>query len=168
MLNGDCWAIEKVSRVFRFSSIKLFKLVDSRILTFAMVGGCGFVVDASLLTLLSMQFCFDVLPSRVVSFTCATLVTWLLNRTITFSCRASQVTQARRKEYFFYLMVQMVGATLNFAVFLVLVEWKPVLSQVPVVPLAGGALVALVFNFVMSCQFVFKNQAVADDLSSAG
>lgn len=155
--------IEKTSRLVRISFTLLFQLIDQKILPFGMVGAIGFIVDALLLTMLTIKLGLDVLPSRAVSFTCATLVTWLLNRTFTFSRQAGSESHTRKKEYIFYLIVQMVGAALNFLVFLALIEWQPVLKQMPVIPLAGGALVALVFNFTMSCKFVFKNRVGCDE-----
>lgn len=141
----------------------LSQLVDPRILSFVMVGAVGFVVDAFLLTVLTIHLGLDVLPARTVSFTCATLVTWLLNRTFTFSRQASHGPHTCKKEYIFYLAVQLVGAALNFGVFLALIQWNPVLRQIPVIPLAGGAVIALVFNFTMSCKFVFENRVGLDE-----
>jgi putative flippase GtrA len=134
------------------------QLIDSRILFFVMVGAVGFVVDAFLLTVLTVKFGLDVLPARAGSFACAVLVTWLLNRTFTFSRQSSQALLSRKKEYFLYLTVQVIGAALNFVVFLALIELNPMLRQMPVIPLAGGSMVALVFNFTMSRKFVFVNR----------
>lgn len=73
--------IEKTSRLLRLPlMMPLSPLVDPRILSFGMVGIVGFVVDAFLLTVLTIHLGLDVLPSRTVSFACATLFTWLLNR----------------------------------------------------------------------------------------
>lgn len=155
--------IEKTSRLLRMPMIPLFQLIDPKILFFSMVGGVGFVVDATLLTVLTVKVGMDVLPSRAVSFTCATLVTWLLNRTFTFSRQTSQYPKARKKEYFLYLTVQVIGAAMNFVVFLALIEWNPMLKQIPVIPLAGGAAVALLFNFTMSHKFVFVNRGNLDE-----
>lgn len=135
----------------------MLQLINPKILSFGVVGAVGFVVDAFLLTVLTVELGLDVFPSRAVSFACATVVTWLLNRIFTFSRQASREPQARKKEYFLYLTVQMVGAALNFVVFLALIVWNPVLRQMPIIPLAGGAVIALVFNFTMSRKFVFGN-----------
>lgn len=163
MLNGDYWVIEKTSRLLRIPLIPMLQLMDPKILIFGMVGTVGFVVDAVLLTVLTVKLGLDVLPSRAVSFSCATFVTWLLNRTLTFSRQASREPRARKKEYFLYITVQMIGAALNFVIFLALIEWNPVLRQMPVIPLAGGAVVALAFNFTMSRKFVFVNRGGLDE-----
>jgi putative flippase GtrA len=57
----------------------------------------------------------------------------------------------------------MVGAALNFVVFIALIEWNPALRQIPVIPLAVGAVVALVFNFTVSRKFVFVNRGGLDE-----
>lgn len=136
----------------------MFLPLNSKILFFCMVGIVGFVIDGFLLTVLTVKLGVNVLPSRGLSFVSATLVTWLLNRVITFSRQSSRDPSTRKKEYILYLSVQAVGAALNFMVFLVLIDWCSALKQTPVIPLAGGAVVALVFNFVMSGKFVYMNQ----------
>ncbi len=163
MLNGNYWAINKNDRLICVPMIPMLQLIDARILFFGMVGAVGFVVDAFLLTVLIIKFGLDVLPARAVSFTCATLVTWLLNRSLTFSRQASREQQARKKEYLLYLTVQVVGAALNFVIFLALIEWNPALRQTPIIPLAAGAVVALVFNFALSRKFVFVNRGGLDE-----
>lgn len=145
--------------IFKIPSLKLINPIFS----FGLVGGVGFVVDAFLLTVLTVELDLDALPSRGVSFTCATLITWLLNRTFTFSRQVRRKTQARNKEYFMYLAVQVIGATLNFIIFIELINWNPMLRKIPVVPLAAGAIVALLFNFTMSQRFVFGNQGGLDE-----
>lgn len=133
------------------------KLIDPKIFLFGMVGAVGFVVDAFLLTVMTAKLGMDIFSSRTVSFVCATLVTWLLNRRFTFSPKASRKSQARKKEYFLYLTIQVVGAALNFVVFLALIEWRPMLRQMLLIPLAGGAVLAMVFNFAASRKFVFRS-----------
>lgn len=127
-----------------------------QLLSFGVVGTIGFAVDAVLLTVFSTACGLDLLPSRMISFTCATLVTWLLNRSITFACcREKDGASLGKKEYILYMPIQAAGAALNFLIFLALIEWQPMLRQFPVIPLAGGAAIAMLFNFLMSRKFVF-------------
>ncbi len=139
------------------------KKIDCRILAFAVVGAVGFAVDASVLTFLTIKLRMDVLPARSISFTCATLVTWVLNRVFTFSRQAAREPIKRRKEYFSYIAVQIVGAILNFIVFLAVIKWRPSMQLIPVIPLAIGAVAGLVFNFLMSRRFVFLGQGDMDE-----
>lgn len=155
--------IERRSQLLRISMVPILRLIDIKILFFSIVGTVGFAIDAFLLTVLIVKLGLDILPARAISFSCATLITWLLNRTFTFPHQASHEPQTCKKEYFLYLAVQMAGAALNFVVFLALIEWNPMLRQMPVIPLAGGAVVALVFNFAMSRKFVFVNRDGLDE-----
>ncbi len=129
------------------------------IVGFAAVGGAGFVVDASILTILSQVLGVNIYESRVISFSAATLATWFLNRTFVFQ-RQALSPRSRSAEYVRYLLVQTGGALLNLAVFSVLIEWIPPLRFYPVVPLAAGAAVGLVFNFTGSRYWVFARDKV--------
>ena len=73
---------------------------------FCLVGGIGFVVDAVLLMLLHRIGGLSVIPARLLSFSIALTVTWLLNRLVTFRSGA-----ARRKlrEWQRYVVVNGAG-----------------------------------------------------------
>ena len=53
--------------------------------------------------------------------------------------------------------VQVIGAAINLLVFVVAIELFAGLARVPVVPLAMGAALALLFNFGASSRFVFSD-----------
>jgi len=121
---------------------------------FVLVGVIGFVVDATILTLLMTGPGLDHYSSRAISFTAAVTVTWYLNRRWVFDRRA--VTM-RGREYSAYVLVQIVGAVINLAVFVLVIELVPGLVKTPVVPLAVGAIAGLLFNFTASSTLVFRN-----------
>jgi len=54
-----------------------------RVAKFAVVGGVGFAIDAGVLTL-AVRELSSVYTARAVSFACAVLVTWVLNRLYVF------------------------------------------------------------------------------------
>jgi putative flippase GtrA len=118
----------------------------------------GFFVDASILTVLTTRMGFGLLAGRCVSFTAATLTTWLLNRIIVFS-----VADGRRAEplaeYGRYLSVQVAGAATNLAMFFALIVLQPRLANAPVLPLAAGAACALLITYFGSRRFVFLDHA---------
>ena len=64
-------------------------------------------------------------------------------------------TRKRSREYTSYLIVQAIGAVINLSVFVTAIELVPDLANAPVIPLAIGAAVALLFNFGASSRFVF-------------
>lgn len=127
-------------------------------LSFAKVGGIGFGVDAAILTLLVSGLGWGHYGARAISFAAAVSVTWYLNRRWTFARRASA---DRRREYSRYFAVQTVGAAINLGIYSVCIELLPVLGTYPVIPLAIGAGVAMVFNFLASRHFAFRREQAA-------
>ena len=119
---------------------------------FAVVGAIGFVIDAVILTLLMTGAGLDPYRARAASFTAAVTATWYLNRRWVFGHADVPMT---RREYMSYVVVQVIGAAINLLVFVVAIEWFDELRAVPVIPLAMGAALALVFNFAASSRFVF-------------
>lgn len=127
-----------------------------RVLQFMVAGGIGFIVDATVLSLLTQWAGWHPLRARLVSFLSAVTVTWLINRRYTF---ADQRPQQRRtaNEYSRYLFVQGLGAALNYAVFAAAILSVPVLQNHPVLPLALGSGVAMFFNYFALQRWVFSN-----------
>ncbi|HKP66167.1 MAG TPA: GtrA family protein [Casimicrobiaceae bacterium] len=122
-----------------------------RIAKFAVVGGVGFAIDAGVLTLV-MRELSSVYMARALSFSCAVLVTWLLNRLYVFDPdkRASLAA-----EYGRYLATQIGGALTNLAVFVALIESVPRLATTPIIPLAIGAVLGALVNYAGSALWVF-------------
>ena len=121
---------------------------------FALVGAIGFLVDAGILTALMNELGAGHYAARSVSFTAAVTTTWYLNRRWVFTAIA---TRKRSREYTSYVVVQAIGAVINLSVFVVAIEFSPDLARTPVIPLAIGAAVALLFNFSASSGFVFTS-----------
>lgn len=125
------------------------------VLRFAWVGAIGFLVDATVLTQLIKGYGWDLYSARLISFGSAVSVTWYLNRRWTFIGHA---TANRKTEYTRYFAVQTIGALLNFGIYAACVAVNQTLADYPVVPLAVGATVAMVFNFLASKRFVFTRR----------
>lgn len=128
----------------------------SRFFRFFLSGGVGFLIEAVVLTTLVKSFGFDIYLARAISFSLAVTVTWLLNRRYAFADLASS---QRGDEYSRYFAVQITGAVINLGVFAGLIAAKPDLVQIPVLPLAVGAVVAFFFNFGASRGFVFRGDS---------
>ena len=128
----------------------------ARFFRFSITGGIGCVIEAIVLTWLVTGQGVDIYLARGVSFSLAVTATWLLNRRFAFAGLASN---RRGQEYSRYFLVQVVGAVINLAVFASLVGVRPELRTVPVLPLAAGAAVALVFNFAASRWLVFRGNS---------
>ena len=121
---------------------------------FALIGVAGFVVDAGVLTLLNAYVMANLYVARLVSFSTAVLATWMCNRVWTFPSNATTPADTLR-EWFRYVAVQSIGSLTNLAVFFVSIRANPELAQVPVIPLAYGAICGLVVNFLGSRFWVF-------------
>jgi putative flippase GtrA len=120
------------------------------------VGGIGFCVDGGLLLILNSLFQMDPLLARTIGFPTAVTVTWILNRNWTFSETAKAISH---KRYWLYLSVQAIGAALNFGVFASLVLVAAIFEHYPILALAIGAAVSLVFTFTVSKHSIFAPKA---------
>jgi putative flippase GtrA len=123
------------------------------LLTFLAVGSVGFVVEAVILTTLTVYAAWSPWHARFPSFLTAVLITWALNRRHTFAGRG---LQRRSTEAFFYTAIQGGGALINLAVFGICLDLLPELAHVPVVPLAIGAVAGFVFNFLLSSKWLYS------------
>jgi putative flippase GtrA len=110
----------------------------SRPLRFLAVGGLGITTDIGFFTLSSAHGAHPLI-ARVLSLGVATLVTWRLNRHLTFERSGrNQSSEAMR-----YLAVTLVAQATSYAVFaLLVVTIMPTLPQLAIV--VGAAIAALV------------------------
>ncbi len=122
---------------------------------FVVVGGIGFVVDASILATLVHGYDWGDYTARLASFAVAVTVTWALNRAYSF---AGQETTDKRQEYSRYLAVQLAGMAINFAIYSLCIISSELMDQWPVLALAVGSAVALIFNYVGARLFVFTGK----------
>jgi putative flippase GtrA len=134
----------------------LVKLLPRGFPAFFAVGGIGFVVDATILAILVHGYDWGDYTARLVSFGVAVTVTWLLNRSYVF---ADNRTRNRRREYTRYLMVQGTGMMINFLVYSLCILSNEIMDQWPVLALAVGSAVALIFNYVGARLIVFTGRA---------
>ena len=114
---------------------------------FLLVGGIGFLVDATVLTVLTHFAGWTPWQARAVSFPAAVLVTWGLNRRYTFKGRGPERTSV---EALLYFGIQTLGAIINLAVFSACLARFPQLRSVPALALAAGSIAALACNFALS------------------
>ncbi len=121
-------------------------------LRFAMIGAVGFLIDAAVLTGLVSALGWGLYEARAVSFSLAVSVTWYLNRCYTFTDR---ISADRKREYARYVAVQIVGALINLGIYILVAGVVPAFAAYPVIPLAAGSAVAMVFNFMASRRFAF-------------
>jgi putative flippase GtrA len=119
---------------------------------FAGVGAVGFAVDAGVLQLLVGLAGWSPFAARALSFPAALACTFALNRAWTFQGLRWTLPRA----FGAYGVIQTVGALLNLLVFTVCVLLAPPLYAHPVIALAIGSAVAMLFNYCASRRIVFR------------
>lgn len=124
-----------------------------QLVKFSLIGVIGFFIDGYTLIYLFNELDLNIVISRVISFSFAVLVTWFLNRTLTFT----RNKQSKKIEYSKYLVVQVFGALINFSIFLSLIYIFKSLENMLLVPLGLGAIVSLFFNFYFTKVKVYNN-----------
>ncbi|HTP38400.1 MAG TPA: GtrA family protein [Steroidobacteraceae bacterium] len=134
-----------------------------RMAGFALAGGVGFVVDATILTLLVDGAGWSPLSARLPSFLLAVSVTWLINRHFAFADRRARLVRAMAGEFWRYLLIQGSGAVLNFGIFAALLWLVPAWNALPAIALAIASACAMVFNYAVLQGFVFRPRAAAAD-----
>ena len=138
---------------------RLRALARSPFLRFGLVGGCGFVVDETVLSILHYVIGIDRYSARAVSIFCAATFTWWGNRNLTFAGHAATggVLELAR-EWFKFMLANGVGALVNYGVYSLCVGFAPAPFSNPLVATAIGVGVGLVFNFTLSKRFVFTQR----------
>jgi len=121
-----------------------------RFASFILVGSLGFVVDAAVLSLLVHVWGWGPYSARALSFVPAVTATWYCNRRWVFSG-----TKDPAREYGAYFGAQVVGAAVNLGTYVLVLAAFPVVARFPLLPLAVGSAVALVFNYTAASRFVF-------------
>lgn len=128
---------------------------------FLVVGVIGFVVDAGLTMLLSSAGGLSPYAARIPAVLCAATTTWLLNRRHTFRSQDAR----RGREFARYLSVSLVGTTLNYTVYsLVLMGITrmslPFVGQnmAIVASVVCGSLVSMSLTFTGFRLFAFRRE----------
>jgi putative flippase GtrA len=125
----------------------------SEVWRFGVIGAVGFLLDAGVLTWLVRMHHWGLYEGRAVSFGLAVSATWRLNRRFTF---AAQAGPDQHREYVRYFLTQSIGAAINLGVYVAIVYTVPAVGAWPVVPLAFGSGIAMLFNFLAARSFVFR------------
>ena len=113
---------------------------------FLQVGAVGFAVDALILWALVYQVGWPPIISRVISFLVTIAITFVLNARYTFSVRVREASKRR------YILVQSVGAGINFFSYTALVLGG-VLG--PLWSVVVGSALSSAHNFFMMRRFVY-------------
>ena len=123
---------------------------------FGVVGTGGFVVDTVVLYAMIIAG-LDRYSGRLVSYFCAASFTWFGNRTITFAQSRARGTAATVAEWLRFLLTNLGGGAVNYAVYAVLVTYSATVHEFPVLGVAAGALSGMTVNFFASRKLVFTS-----------
>ncbi|MDI7864547.1 GtrA family protein [Rhizobiaceae bacterium n13] len=121
-----------------------------RIVSFVLAGGCGFAVDAAVLSLLVAFTPFGPFAARAIAIAVAMAATWGLNRTFTFGRSGRTLADEGVR----YGSVGLLSALLNYALYAALLLSIPQLRPLPA--LAMASLAAMAFSFFGYARFVFR------------
>ena len=134
--------------------VRRFVEVLPRPLRFLGVGGIGLVTDLAVFTLV---FCHGLNPlaARAVSLAIATVVTWRLNRALTFDRSGRRPTDEAMR----YATVAAVAQAVSYAVFAVLVV--TLLAAVPQLAVIIGAATAALVSYFGQALFAFRPRPAA-------
>ncbi|WP_425628057.1 GtrA family protein [Vibrio neptunius] len=129
----------------------------SKLWRFAVVGGVGFAVDASLFALFFYGIGWPILGARVVSFFFAATVTWFGNRIFTFT---HQQTTGKFSQWLKFVGCATLSAVPNVGVFKLTTHYCGSDGMLAMLALALGVLAGMVSNFVLSHWWVFGQQSL--------
>jgi putative flippase GtrA len=136
---------------------KAFQLSKNRqllkeLILFAFVGGIALAVDIGVLYLVKAEI--GIYWGRAPSFFSAVIVTWLLNRELTFKIRMSGLSLY--SEFTRYLTIMMGGGVINYLFYAVLVSSMENVAAQPLWGVAVGSCAGMLFNFIFAKYFIFK------------
>ena len=125
-----------------------------KFLLFGLAGGAGFVVDTAILYLL--KGALGPYGARVISFLCAVLTTWVVNRTFAFKGQSAELPIWR--EFLHYLGAMILGGIVNYGIYAALVATIPLFAEYLVLAVAGGVAGGMIVNFLLADRLVFKSR----------
>ncbi|WP_199451118.1 GtrA family protein [Vibrio harveyi] len=127
-----------------------------RLLTFAMVGGVGFIVDTLIFMVLFQWAGVELMIARGLAFCVAATTTWLGNRCLTFS----QSTKDRAfNQWQKFMLSASISALPNFAVFKVTTLLLGTQGTTVYIALVMGILAGMVSNYLLSMHWVFQQSS---------
>ncbi|MDD3181874.1 MAG: GtrA family protein [Alphaproteobacteria bacterium] len=136
---------------------KVFQLLKKptfiQFLKFGVVGGLGFLVDATFTYLGIYAFAMDRIPAGFFAFPFAVTFTWIGNRLYTFR-HIDHDPMAKQLSKF--AAVCGIGIVFNRGTYSLLVSTIPFIYDYPILGLMAGSIAAMFFNFFASRKLVFK------------
>lgn len=127
---------------------------SGRMLKFAFAGGLGFLCDSAITLSLTGLGLANPYLARALAFMGAVVLTWALNRSVTFAERKD--TAPLWCQFLRYVTAQIGGLTLNFVAYSLIVVIFGSAQIVIVIALISGSLLAMGVNYALAHYWVFK------------
>ena len=133
--------------------------LKKQFILFSIIGTLGLFVDLAVLYFTS-QVC-DFVFARLISFICAVLTTWALNRKLTF--KPNVISQSTINIYFYlnefakYFMANLFGGIVNLSTYYVYLTFNKGPADIYIATVSGG-VAGLILNFILSKKLVFKQK----------
>jgi putative flippase GtrA len=131
-------------------------IARTRFLKFSGIGIVSFSIDVIAFKATVAHLGLSPYAARVVSFVVATSSAWFLNRTFTFHDADNGRPDLQWARFF---AANLVGGTVNYAVFVIMIATLPIAAAHPVLALAAGSLSGVFFNFTAYRRYVFRTDA---------
>lgn len=121
-----------------------------QVFSFGWIGTLGFVIDATVFTVVNL-FLQNLYLSRVVSYLAAASSNWILNRKFTFGASDRSLVH----EWSRFLLLQLGGGAVNYGVYAVLISAYAVFRDFPIAAIAAGSIAGMGVNFLTAKFLVF-------------
>lgn len=128
------------------------------LLFFGLAGTAGFLIDSAVLY--TLKSALGLYTARFISFLCAVVGTWLINRNLTFQHYSSQLSLSQ--EFLRYLPMMLLGGIFNYLVYALSVYNLPTAKEYPVLAVALGSLAGMIVNYLQMKLVLFKSTHHAD------
>ena len=128
-------------------------VTTTRFAKFSAIGIVSFSVDVIVFQATLSLLGLSPYAARVVSFVVATSTAWLLNRTFTFHDADNARPDLQWARFF---AANLVGGTVNYAVFVITIAAFAIAHAHPVLALAAGSVSGVFFNFTADRRYVFR------------
>jgi putative flippase GtrA len=120
---------------------------------FGTVGFCGFLVDNA--TVYGLRGAAGLYWAGALAYVTAASTTWALNRNWTYG-RGRKAAPGR--QWGAFLLVNLIGFTVNRGTYFVLVAWVAAAAAYPVIATFAGTVAGMFLNFHFSRTLVFADQ----------
>ena len=137
----------------RFVAKQQFQKHEPAIL-FLIVGGIGFLVDLGVFNLLRLVLDSGYIVPRIGSIFVAVLVTYYLNRELTFKVQKNSFLYSFPR----YVLASAAMQGLNFSMYCGLIYMNSFFYQYPSIALGLGSISVMVLSFIISKNWTFNEK----------